>query len=123
MTNGAVPEDNRKLLQWVISLAVSIVCCAVLFLVFASFLLDNQRSLMKLELQQEIIQTKLSAVDSNINYMMRLAKDSKQLDTTVTVPSVTTTGETVSTPAVTMPAIVPVPAVPVAPAPSAPVQP
>ncbi|MBI1272812.1 MAG: hypothetical protein GC131_01835 [Alphaproteobacteria bacterium] len=113
MINGTTQGDGKKMLQWVISLAVSIVCCAVLFLVFASFLLDNQRSLMRLQMQQEVIEAKLNTVDANINYMLRHSmKELAQAESKVQSSKITPEEQPVVAPALTPEAP---PAVPMAP--------
>lgn len=72
--NGDLHNEGagKRLQQWVVSLAVSIACCAVLFLVFASFLLDNHRQLIEMRVRSEMMESKLATLENSMMWSLRM---------------------------------------------------
>ena len=61
-----VPDDYKKAMMWVVSLAVSVAACAALFVFLANALLDNQKTIITLQAQQEWLQAKLINTENSI---------------------------------------------------------
>lgn len=64
--------DSRSTMgQWVTSLAISVVCCAILFVVFAGYLmgLHDKQALMQARL--EVVQERQNQISSELVYMRR----------------------------------------------------
>ncbi len=64
-------SEQNNVMQWVASLAISIACCAVLFIVFASTLLDNQKMMVGLQVKQDWYEAKIYSLENNINTLQR----------------------------------------------------
>lgn len=64
MNGGA--EENRKLQQWVMSLAITVVCCALFFLFFAGYFLRTQEKLIELQVRSEMQEARLNMLENNL---------------------------------------------------------
>jgi hypothetical protein len=52
--------------QWITSLAISVICCAVLFVVFAGYLVDMHSSINLATVRLEVVQEKCNQMASEI---------------------------------------------------------
>jgi len=64
-------EEPRLMAQWIVSLAVSVVCCAVLFVVFAGYIVDLHDALTLTTVRLEVAQEKLSSVTNEVETLRR----------------------------------------------------
>lgn len=64
MNGGA--EDNKKLQQWVMSLAITVVCCALFFLFFAGYFLRTQEKLIEMQVRSEMQEARMSTLETNL---------------------------------------------------------
>lgn len=64
-------KHARVLSQWIISLAVSIVCCAVLFLVFARYIVDLHESSSLAMVRIEALQDRQIRLVSEVETLRR----------------------------------------------------
>lgn len=62
-------SDYKKAMMWVASLAVSIAACAGLFFFLANALLDSQRSLLAVQVEQEWLKAKLISLEGTMMQM------------------------------------------------------
>lgn len=57
--------------QWITSLAISVICCAVLFVVFAGYIVDLHNSINLATVRLEVIQEKNNQILSDLNALRR----------------------------------------------------
>lgn len=101
--NGQSSEETRKLSQWVASIAITVVCCALFFLFFAGYFLRTQEKLIEMQVRSEMQEARMNMLENNL----------LMLGQRTVVQNIV--------PAATVPAPVAIP--PAVQAPSAPVQP
>ncbi len=64
-------DVNKRLSQWVISLAITIVCCAIFFLVFAGYFLRVQERLIEMQVRVELNESRIAALENNYMFAMQ----------------------------------------------------
>ncbi len=109
-------ERNQNVSQWIVSLAISIICCAVLFLVGASYIFTLNEKVTLATVKVELLQARQSQLIAELDALRR------PIPVTTNAPAVAPT--TVPTPPAQSgaPTAVPVP-VPEAPAATTPAAP
>jgi hypothetical protein len=65
-----MPNDprNQSTSWWIISLAMSVTCCAVLFVVFASYLVDLNKSFAILSVRLDMMEQRLNRFEVDYEY-------------------------------------------------------
>lgn len=63
---------SQLIAQWITSLAISVICCAVLFVVFAGYIVDLQGKINLATVRLEVYQEKNNQLYSEITYVRRL---------------------------------------------------
>lgn len=66
-------DENKRLNQWVLSLAITIVCCAIFFLVFAGYFLRVQERLIEMQVRVELNDSRIAALENNYLFMAQRA--------------------------------------------------
>jgi len=69
MSNIMYKTPSQATIQWIISLAISVICCAVLFIVFAGYLLDVHNSVSLNTIRLEVLQERQNQLSSEIDYI------------------------------------------------------
>ncbi|NDC57152.1 MAG: hypothetical protein EBZ69_10185, partial [Alphaproteobacteria bacterium] len=64
-------DESTRLKQWVVSLGVSVTCCAALFVIFAAFLLDNQRQYVEAKVRIDYLEERLAAAENHVMWQSR----------------------------------------------------
>jgi hypothetical protein len=64
-------EEPRLMAQWIVSLAVSVVCCAVLFVVFAGYIVDIHDSLNLTKVRLEVAQERVTHLNTEVDALRR----------------------------------------------------
>lgn len=68
---NASTEQEKLTSQWITSLAISVVCCAALFLVFAGYIVDLHRKMSETAIRVELLQEVQSQLTAELNAMRR----------------------------------------------------
>jgi phosphate/sulfate permease len=55
--------------QWIVSLAISIVCCAILFLLFSTYIVDIKERANMTEIRLELLQEKYNQLATDMKAM------------------------------------------------------
>ncbi|MGE0108614.1 MAG: hypothetical protein AB7S81_02445 [Bdellovibrionales bacterium] len=55
--------------QWIVSLAISIVCCAILFLLFSTYIVDIKERANMTEIRLEMLQEKYNQLTTDMKAM------------------------------------------------------
>lgn len=76
MNNNNANSTNKALqaqivAQWITSLAISVVCCAVLFIVFAGYIVELHDTTNLLTVKLEVLQERHNQLNSEITLMKR----------------------------------------------------
>ncbi len=66
-----VEEQQKVISQWIISLGVSVVCCATLFIVFAVYIMNVSDKATLANLRLEILQERQHQIVADIDYIRR----------------------------------------------------
>ena len=66
-TTSKVPSQN--IAWWIISLAISVICCAILFVVFASYLMGIKDNLYALKLRMDMAEQQDNHMSNDIDYI------------------------------------------------------
>ena len=63
--------DNKgtNLSQWIVSLAISVVCCAGLFVVFAVYIMDLHKDSMRLSLRMDDLKDKQVMLSNEVDVL------------------------------------------------------
>jgi len=59
-------NDQKRLYQWVTSLAITVVCCAVFFLFFAPYVLESKEEVIRAQVRIEMLEARLNTLENNI---------------------------------------------------------
>jgi len=108
-------KEHSPISQWIVSLAISVICCAILFVIFASYIFDlNEKVAMS--------NAQLSALQESTNLVLNELKQIRAgVPTTVPVEAAQQNLVVEPQPAETAPAVSdPAMMAPAAPAPAAP---
>lgn len=65
-------EENKNVSQihhWIMSLAITVVCCAVFFLFFAGYFLKTQERIIEVQVRGEMNEARIVALESNLLWM------------------------------------------------------
>lgn len=62
---------TQLIAQWITSLAISVICCAILFVVFASYILNVQNDLNIATVRIEVLQEKNAQLSSEMDFVRR----------------------------------------------------
>ncbi len=81
-------EQQKVVSQWIVSLAVSVVCCATLFIVFAIYIMNLSDKTTLVGLRLEIIQQRQQQIVTDIDYIRRTMVQLPQLVQTSHAPHV-----------------------------------
>jgi hypothetical protein len=66
------PDRSRDyILWWITSLALSVVCCAVLFVVFAGYLMEMKENLTVHRIQVEMLDQRMSLISTDVRDVRR----------------------------------------------------
>lgn len=76
MNNNNINHTNKSLqaqiiAQWITSLAISVVCCAVLFIVFAGYIVELHDTTNLLSVKLEVLQERHNQLTSEVTLMKR----------------------------------------------------
>ncbi len=76
MNNNNLNNANKSLqaqivAQWITSLAISVVCCAVLFIVFAGYIVELHDTTNLLTVKLEVLQERHNQLNSELTLMKR----------------------------------------------------
>lgn len=64
--NGITSEETKKLSQWVMSIAITVVCCALFFLFFAGYFLRTQEKLIEMQVRSEMQEARMNMLENNV---------------------------------------------------------
>lgn len=64
--NGITNEETKKLNQWVVSLAITVVCCALFFLFFAGYFLRTQEKLIEMQVRSEMLEARMNTLENGL---------------------------------------------------------
>lgn len=63
--------QSQVIAQWITSLAISVICCAILFIVFAGYIVDlHERTNLEM-IKIEVLQERISQLQSEITFIKR----------------------------------------------------
>lgn len=68
---NSVNDQQKYLAQWIISLGVSVVCCAVLFIVFATYIMNVHDKAAITAIRLEIMQDRQNQMVAQIDAIIR----------------------------------------------------
>jgi hypothetical protein len=68
---NASNEQDKLTSQWITSLAISVVCCAALFLVFAGYIIDLHGKTSDTAIRLEVLQERQNQLVAELNAMRR----------------------------------------------------
>lgn len=66
MNSNSATEQHRYMMQWIVSLAISVVCCAVLFFVFALYILNVHDKTLLANIRLEVLQDRHQQVSAKV---------------------------------------------------------
>ncbi len=81
--NGITSEETKKLHQWVVSIAITVVCCALFFLFFAGYFLSTQEKLIEMQVRSEMQEARMNILENNL---LMFGQRSAMLPITPAVP-------------------------------------
>jgi len=64
-------QQPQLVAQWITSLAISVICCAVLFVVFAGYIVDLHESVNLLTIKNEVLAERLQLVQTELKDVKR----------------------------------------------------
>lgn len=97
--------NQERLQQWIVSLVVTVVSCAVFFLAFAGHFMDMQKEVITARVEIGMLEARLNSLESNIlwgQHHQAVAPSQKETAAPVTVPE----HKTESMPNVVLPSVV-----------------
>jgi hypothetical protein len=62
-------QNTSQIHQWIMSLAITVVCCAVFFLFFAGYFLKTQERIIEIQVRGEMNEARIAALESNLLWM------------------------------------------------------
>ena len=65
------PNHQHSTLWWITSLAISVVCCAVLFVIFAGYVVSIKEDLSMARLRGDMAEQRLNLVNTQIEMLFR----------------------------------------------------
>jgi len=65
------PQDYRNTNWWITSLAISIVCCAILFVIFAGYLVDVKENLAVSRMRSDMMEQRLNTMTTEMENLYR----------------------------------------------------
>lgn len=72
MTQQSNFGNSQIVAQWITSLAISVICCAVLFIVFAGYIVELHSMTNLTMVRLEVLQDKNNQLTSEVNILKRL---------------------------------------------------
>lgn len=62
-------KENSPIAQWIVSLAISVICCAILFVIFASYIFDLNEKVAMSNAQLSALQESTNLVLTELKQM------------------------------------------------------
>lgn len=84
------PASSTSTLQWIISLAISVICCASLFVVMAFYITDQHVTISNVALRMDLLQQRQDRLTNEIETMKRSAPPRTQSLSDTATPAATT---------------------------------
>lgn len=79
------PSSSTETLQWIISLAISVICCASLFVVMAFYITDQHTTLSNVSLRMDLLQQRQDRLANDLDVLRQ--RVSPKVMTTESVPA------------------------------------
>jgi len=64
-------QFNGNMSWWIISLAISVVCCAILFVVFAGYLVDIKEGISTSKMRLDLVDQRLNEMNADLENARR----------------------------------------------------
>ena len=81
-------KENSPIAQWIISLAISVICCAVLFVIFASYIFELNEKVAMSNAQLSALQESTNLVLTELKQMRAAAPATIPTEAVIQAPVV-----------------------------------
>lgn len=71
MTGKKNTFEEASAMQWIVSLAISVVCCASLFVVFAGYIMDMHKTVALLTARWEVMEARQNNLSADMDNVRR----------------------------------------------------
>lgn len=95
--------NQERIQQWIVSLVVTVVCCAVFFLAFAGHFMDMQKEVTTARVEIGMLEARLNYLENNILWGQHHQAAAAQKETAV--PILTPQHKTENMPNVALPSV------------------
>ncbi len=74
MSTSEHQSESHLLVQWMVTLAVSVLCCAVLFLLFGGYIMDLQVKSAVAAVRLDVLRDQQMQLSAELTYLRRTAQ-------------------------------------------------